>query len=332
MLFFVKEIKKEDTCAHKKNKTDSKTAPLQVRNSCSRFLSAERNFRKRALSLASLASRTSRASLSLEAAMCLSLFLFLSVCLIMPIKMMDRQRQIQAVMESVGEEMSRFAYVEYCFKQIGEDEVDTGRAQYGTETLQEADEDGTVLALKTAYGAARILAQIDKDWIENVSFQGTDIGTNNMVYIEMRYRMRFPFSVLGLNGINVKQVCSRRMWTGAEGGRHREGQGGAGKQEETVYIGKNSTRYHRQRTCHYLYNNLEEAPAGTVDQMRNRSGARYTSCRRCGGGADSGTVYIMPYGTSYHTQRSCSTIIAYVQEVPFSSAVHLGVCSYCGGE
>ena len=42
--------------------------------------------------------------------MCLSLFLFLCVCLMMPMKMMDRQRQIQAVVESVGEELSQYAY------------------------------------------------------------------------------------------------------------------------------------------------------------------------------------------------------------------------------
>ncbi len=65
--------------------------------------------------------------------MCLSLFLFLSVCLIMPMKLMDRQRQIQGVMEAVGEELSRLAYVEYCFREDGK--VDTGRAEEGAEAL-----------------------------------------------------------------------------------------------------------------------------------------------------------------------------------------------------
>lgn len=49
-------------------------------------------------------------SLSIEAALSLSLFLFFCFCLIMPMKMLDRQRQIQAVMESVGEELSQYAY------------------------------------------------------------------------------------------------------------------------------------------------------------------------------------------------------------------------------
>lgn len=70
-------------------------------------------------------------SLSIEAALSLSLFLFLCFCLIMPMKMLDRQRQIQAVMESVGEELSQHAYVEYCFRtaEEGGAEVDVGRAE-----------------------------------------------------------------------------------------------------------------------------------------------------------------------------------------------------------
>ncbi|MCC8026051.1 MAG: hypothetical protein LIP16_12250 [Clostridium sp.] len=262
--------------------------------------------------------------------MCLSLFLFLSVCLIMPMKLMDRQRQIQGVMEAVGEELSRLAYVEYCFREDGK--VDTGRAEEGAEALG-GDTDGNrlVSAWGKAYSAARILSGIDGNWVQNVSFQGTDIGTDHMVHIEMSYKMRLPFSVLGLDAISVKQVCSRRMWTGAEGGRHNGGQGGGEDEEEMVYIGKNSTRYHRQRTCHYLYNNLEAVSAEGVAELRNRSGAKYTPCKRCGSGSG-GVVYIMPYGTSFHSQRSCSAIIAYVQEVPLSRAAHLGACSYCGGE
>lgn len=329
MLFFGKEHKKENTCAHRTNKTGTKTAPLQVRLSCPRCLYIKMTFRKRALSWAP---RTFRGSLTLEAAMCLSLFLFLSVCLIMPLRIMDRQRQIQAVMESVGEELSLFAYVDACFRNSGEDVVDTERAVNGTEDLQKADKKAAAAALGTAYAASRILAQIDKSWIQHVSFQGTDIGTDDMVHIEMSYKMRLPFTVLGLGSISVTQVCSRRMWTGAEGGSHKGEHRGTGEQEEMVYIGKNSTRYHRQRTCHYLYNNLKAVSAGSAEEMQNQSGARYVPCRRCGAGLGIGMVYVMPYGKSYHAYRNCSSIIAYVQKAPLSQVAHMGACSYCGGK
>lgn len=302
-----------------KSKDKDTIAPLQVR----RYHNNE-NCGKRALSWGSC---KVQASLSLEAAMCLSLFLFLGICLIMPMKMMDRQRQIQAVLESVGEELSQYAYVEYCFRSPGHDvsdggsEVDTGRAEEG--------EAGSLLA--AGYAAARVLGQIDRDWVEAVSFAETDIGGDDMVRIVMKYRMRLPFSVLGVNSIPVEQVCCRRMWTGADGGRYgNNSENNINKEEETVFIGKNSTRYHRLRTCHYLYNDLKAVSTEEVGNLRNQSGGRYAPCKNCGGGSG-GVVYIMSYGKSYHRSRTCSSIIAYVQEVPLSQAEYLGECSYCGG-
>lgn len=308
-----------DTCnsilTHKKTE---KFAPLQVQKISDTYY-FKYGYEKRALSWTFCCME---GSLSLEAAMCLSLFLFLCLCLMMPMKMMDRQRQIQAVMESVGEELSQYAYVEYCFHTGDGETVDIKRS--------DGAEAGSLLA--SGYAAARILTQIDSSWIDSVSFEGTDIGTDDMVRIVMNYRMKLPFTVLGLDSIPVRQVCSRRMWSGADGGRG-PGMGASGeKQEEIVYIGKNSTRYHMQRTCHYLYNDLEPVTAGEIDLRRNQAGARYYPCQACGAGPGSGTVYIMPYGTSYHTIKSCSAIIAYVQAVPLPQVEYLGACSYCGGK
>lgn len=326
-------------------------APLQVRYQSSRYSYAQ-SCNKRALSWAS---GWAQGSLTLEASLCLSLFLFLCVCLMMPMKMMDRQRQIQAVMESVGEELSKYAYVQYCFGAGGKDGVDTGRAgdaddagemedtwgddggwgtdgNGGTEEKPGAVGGGVESWLAAGYAAGRIMNQIDSGWVDSVSFDGTDIGTDDMVYIVMNYRMRLPFSVLGLESIPVRQVCSRRMWNGSDGNRHTQGNGAEDGRDEIVYVGKNPTRYHRQRTCHYLYNDLRPVPAGQVEGLRNQSGSRYTPCRTCGSGTGSGTVYIMPYGTSYHSTQTCASIIAYVRSVPLSQVEYLGACSYCGGE
>lgn len=316
MLFFEKETKKEDTCAHKINKTGTETAPLQVRRSCSRCLSIKTTFQKRVLSWVS---QSWGGSLSLEAAMCLPLFLFFSICFMMPMVMMDRQRQIQGVIEGVGEEISCLAYAEYWNNASEGQMADVRRDPFAT--------------LEKSYVTARILSQIDPNWIQQVSFQGTEIGANDMVHIEMSYKMKLPFPVFGLKNISVKQVCSRRMWIGSEGGRCGGRQGDEGSQnEEIVYIGKNSARYHRQRTCHYLYNDLETVEADSVKEMRNWMGGRYSPCKRCGSGSSGKTVYVMPCGNSYHTRKDCSAIIAYVQAVPLSEAEHLGSCSYCGGE
>ncbi len=97
-----------------------------------------------------------------------------------------------------------------------------------------------------------------------------------------------------------------------------------------VYVGKGSTRYHRKRTCHYIYNDLRAVSRDELGSLRNQDGKKYYPCSRCGGAGGNG-CYIMPSGTSWHSSRDCSAIVAYVREVPLSEAEHLGACSYCGG-
>lgn len=305
--------------AHNSFKKQTEFAPLQVRNNRRILVYEALCCEKRALSWAS---GFEAGSLTLEAAMCLPLFLFVCICMMMPMKMINRQRQIQAVVESVGEELSQYAYVEYCLLSGDEDQVDTERT----------DGEEVTALLASGYAAMKILGQIDRNWVESVSFDGTDIGTDDMVHIMMKYRMKLPFSVLGLDSVPVQHVCSRRMWNGADGGRNKDGGMSGGQEDETVYIGKNSTRFHRRRTCHYLYNDLKAVAAGEVDSLCNQSGARYAPCKTCKTGSEGGMVYVMPYGTSYHLSKTCASIIAYVQAVPLSQAEHLGACSYCGGE
>lgn len=294
-------------------------APLQVRI---RWYKTE----KRALSWISPGWK---GSLTLEAALSLPLFLFACVCLMMPMKIMGRQRQIQAAAEAVGEELSKYAYLSDCMERGKAETVDAER-----ERLEEEEDFGSRAesALTAGYAALGIMSRINGEWVEQVSFAGTEIGPDEMVHIVMSYRLRLPFSVLGLDSIPMETICSRRMWTGADGNRLRKGAGEEEEEEEIVYIGKSSSRFHRNRSCHYLDNDLKQVPAEEIEGLRNQEGKRYQSCKACGSGGAEGSVYVMPYGTSYHTSGSCSAIIAYVQAVPLSQVEHLGPCSYCGGD
>ena len=145
------------------------------------------------------------------------------------------------------------------------------------------------------------------------------------ICIRIDYKYSLPIGIFK-NSINQTVVASRRAWIGADGGKGS----GNSDDEEYVYIGRNSTRYHLDPRCHYLYNDLRSVPLSEIAGIRNDSGARYQPCERCGNRAGT-TVYIMPSGTRYHSDPDCSAIIAYVQRVKLSDVEHLGVCSYCGG-
>lgn len=267
-----------------------------------------------------------RASMSLEAACALSLFLLFMISLLAPMKVMDIHRQMQAALESAGEDAARYAYVTYRIDH-GE-EVALEDQSWKQEYMQK-------FAVKTA-----VLAGISNDLsrrcagypVENLNMAGSQVmNGNDDIDLVVHYKVRLPFSIFGLKSIPQMCRCKRRAWIGREGGKG-EGDGAEGDAGETVYIGKNATRYHRNRFCHYLYNDLKTVTKAEIGDLRNVGGGIYHACSVCGNLDGENTVYIMPSGDKYHTDPNCRSIIAYVQEIKLSEVEHLGGCFYCSGE
>lgn len=70
---------------------------------------------------------------------------------------MDRQRQIQAVAEAVGEEISRYAYAAYLYENEKKEEIDAGRSEEGA--------DSVLIEKATAiYAAAAVKGKIPEKW------------------------------------------------------------------------------------------------------------------------------------------------------------------------
>lgn len=253
-------------------------------------------------------SASASASMTAEAALALPLFLFAGVILMMPFRILDVERQVQSHVEAVGDDISQAAYFS-----------------------MEPAEGKEVLTAATAYGYAEAAVRIRlKDLpAERISLASSELlDDGETVNLVVSYELRLPFSIFGLGHVKRKSCCYRRAWIGKPG----SGKNGTAQEDDDdiVYIGKNSTRYHESRTCHYLYNDLKEVSLAKIEDYRNQGGSRYTPCSRCGGQAG-GSVYIMPSGRHYHSSSSCTAIQAYVTAIPKSQAEHLGPCSYCSG-
>jgi len=281
----------------KKTNKKQKVVTLQVRIPENEFL---RN-RKRV-------SFSASASMTIEAALGLPLFLFAGIILLMPFQILDVERQVQTYIEAVGEDISQTAY--FSLETIKGKEALTAAAAYG-------------------YAETAVRMKLKVLPVENISLSASNLlEDGETVDLVVDYELRLPFSVFGLKNVKRTNRCYRRAWIGKEGSGNKEGE----EQEETfVYIGKNSTRYHESRTCHYLNNDLKAVPLADIENYRNQGGGRYTPCSRCGAKAE-GTVYIMPSGGHYHSSSLCTAIQAYVSVVPKSQVEHLGPCSYCSGK
>ena len=246
------------------------------------------------------------ASMTVEAALVLPLFLFAGLLLMMPFRILDVERQMQAIVMAVGGEISQAACLSV-----------------------DAEELPTEL-LSITYAEAAVRGRVGDLPVQGLSLAGSSLlEDGETIDLVASYQMKLPFSLFGLDAVERTNRCYLRAWVGRDGG----GDGsGAGDEEDDpiVYVGRGSTRYHISASCHYLSNRLSAVSIEQVESCRNDSGGRYTPCARCGGSA-SGTVYIMASGEHYHSSRTCSAILAYVRAVRLSEVEYLGACSYCSG-
>lgn len=265
------------------------------------------------------------AALTLEAAMCLTIFIFAVVCLMLPMKIMNTERKVQAVLEALGEDYSQYAYIKESlekgkvFNVTGAGDFAKGFCKYLAAGIAEG------------YAQSQVMLHMDTISVEHVTMLRSQIlEDDETIDLIVDYEIRLPFPVLGLPSLRRTARCQRRAWIGKEG-KDYDGTGGSqeGDPDEIVYIGKNSTRYHRSRSCHYLANRMTGVPKAEIAELRNDYGNKYNPCAVCGQ-LTGDTVFIMPGGRSYHTTQSCSAIIAYVRAVRLSEVEHLGACSYCG--
>ena len=240
----------------------------------------------------------------------------------MPFDMMNTNRKIRGIAEAVCKDSCQYAYTYYRFTGNTREEENENYDHEAMENVKGVFAGGAI----GSFVVAKINTEVKDKNISNIhGLLSTCMSDGETICIRIDYKYSLPIGIFK-NSINQTVVASRRAWIGADGGKGS----GNSDDEEYVYIGRNSTRYHLDPRCHYLYNDLRSVSLSEIAGIRNDNGARYQPCERCGNIAGA-TVYIMPSGTRYHSDPDCSAIIAYVQRVKLSDVAHLGVCSYCGG-
>ncbi len=249
------------------------------------------------------------ASMTVEAALVLPLFLFAGCILMQPFQILDTQRQVQEVLEVAAEDLSQNAGVVLNGGQLSEPMTEAAAWAYVEAMVRKKTADLPMQNLSLAQ------SQILKD--------------GKIIDLVAHYQIRMPFPVMGMAAVERVNRSFRYAWIGCDGAVDGNGDGRE-EDEEMVYVGRDSTRYHLSRSCHYLNTELMAVSYANLESYRNKDGKRYKSCDRCGA-AHGATVYITPYGESYHGNQDCSALAAYVREVPKSQVEYLGACSYCGG-
>lgn len=290
------------------------TMSLQVRCSPLMKMRNRNVFGKRVLPFISL--KQVKASMTVEAAIVLPLFVFFAAALLVPMRMLDTQRKLQTTVEMACEDLSFYMY-------LSENGVESGNLEEKTEIVTDAAA-GVWLSGKLA------------DYGKMVDVKRTQVpDENGDIVLEAVYREKIPFFSESIEEMSLEVSAKKRGWIGISGKLtvEQEGADGGESDVEMVYVGKSMGRYHKDRSCHYISNDYQTVSLEEAKSMRDAYGHRFTECASCGMEINAdGTVYITAGGRKYHGTMDCGAMVSYVQKVPLSEVLHLGACSYCGGK
>ena len=254
--------------------------------------------RKKVLPFTSL---SLRGSLTIEAALGLSIFLMFSYSLIEPMRWLDHQRIIQAEADALCERLS-----------MEDHDPLTNMAEEQAEALflsaKITEKTGKLQKLRTE-------VEIMRD-------------QEDMIYAKVSYCEVIPFLFGGIREFPVRTVAARRAFTGHRGSLKQNQEDL--EEQVMVYVGKDRGRYHWYRDCHYISNEYRTVGADEVREIRNSESKRYRPCEKCGNKAVVQRIfYVTPGGECYHTDPACPSMLSYVRQVPLDEVRDLGACSYC---
>ena len=145
------------------------------------------------------------------------------------------------------------------------------------------------------------------------------------IILKANYYMKLPIGFFGVKGIHLSQNSCSRKWTGMNIG--------GDDLEPYVYYTDTGTVYHLTDGCPYLDLTIRAVKHKEIEGLRNKNGARYSSCSRCAAKInDNDTVYITDYGTAYHSILNCSALKRTIHMVKLSEVGNRSLCSKCGGK
>lgn len=237
-----------------------------------------------------------KASLTVEAALAMTIFLFVVMALLNFFYVMRTQIQIQTALEQTGNQ------------------------------LVALPEEASLVTASLLFQANLNFTKTDTTLIvggaEEISLARSSVmGHEPLIDLVAVYRMRIPFLPEGTVELSLVQRSRK----------HAFGEADFGDGEvDYVYITPQGTVCHESMYCTYLRPKTEEVKYAYVSNLRNENGSRYDACSFCCGGETTDTVWITKWGETYHVSAYCRGLWHQVEQVRRSEVPDMKVCSKCG--
>lgn len=238
------------------------------------------------------------ASMTVEAAVVLPLFVFFFINLGCAVEMIRLHGNLQLALWETGNRLSVYGYALGSRDKEGENGF-----------LQEMSD----IAFSYTYVKGQIVNYAGEEYL---SQSPLIYGTNGLQFVEselftsedtfeitLTYAVAPWIQVPGVKPFRMVNKYYGHIWNGYRlPGASLEGE----KQTDFVYVAQNGTVYHDDRNCSHLSLTIRQVSATQVGQERNASGGKYTACEKCAKGFMPQTVYIGEEGNRFHYDQNCS--------------------------
>lgn len=210
-----------------------------------------------------------------------------------------------------------------------QDEVRHAMVRTVEEASAEVGAGVSAQAKSMVYYRGKLLAYLGDTSLTTSLVGSSFLEENDEIDLVVSYRTSLPLNIFGIWSPQFRERVHTRAFVGVDTRENAE------EEDVVVYITENGRVYHRNKNCTYLKLSVSKVKYGDVDGMRNSSGGKYHPCHKCARGhtphADA-DVYITNYGDRFHTNRACSEIKRTIKEIMLSEVGSRAPCSKCGFE
>lgn len=244
---------------------------------------------------------SSKASVTVEAALVIPIFLFAVFSLIYLLEIQSVRTSIRLGLQSAAKSAAENAVI-----------VPAVSAEQLKKDLIEA------------VGPERLTRSILSGGSSGISCYGSYMSVlSGEIYAIVDYEVRLPFP--GFTNLRAKfsEEMKVKAWTGYS--KNNGSQAG----DQIVYITDTALVYHENYQCTYLQLSIRFVPYGELAGLRNNDGSKYYKCVKCVHGDTFAGVYITNTGGKYHHSLNCSGLKRTIYAVKKSEVGLRAGCSRC---
>ncbi len=243
-----------------------------------------------------------RASMTVEAAVILPLFVGFMVVLMFYFRMMQVQLGVEQAM----------AYT----------------ARITAASSRETGEHISKTKVRLLFAGALKREKVPLKYVDGgmagISVSKSDFTEKEIIF-RTSYKMTLPVGFFGKLTHGVRQEVSARKWTGwiEEDDLKAD--------EAYVYVTETGRAYHKSRDCAYLDLSIHAISSLDLHRKRNKNGERYRKCSSCCKKGKKAAYYITDYGVLYHGSISCKNLKRTVYLIPIEKVGKRHGCGKCTG-